>query len=853
MNCPKCNTEVPDQFKFCPECGSSVSAISGQSGVEGDVSIGNLKTMAGLDGKASSEPTDLSLGDMRTVAGSGDPGATGDNGFVSEPLSGRYELHEEIGRGGFAVVYRATDKKLGRIVAVKKLLKDSGEVEFQTLERFKREARVIAGLNHRNIVGIYDVGEDYDGIYLVMEHVEGGTLRDLLKEKGKLELPEALNLMRGMVQGLSYAHRKNLVHRDIKPANILLQRDGDELIPKIVDFGLAQAGRDSELSMSGYGMGTPWYMPPEQRRDAKNVNHTADIYALGKVLYEMVSGEIPDNVDQDMIPPPPALKRIIAKCIKSKPEERYFSADELLQALEEIAAANYPKIGNRKSSLGNANECPACGQANPEDVKFCEGCGGGLFRNCPECDRENSIHKEFCGGCGTDVEGFTTAQEILQRMEGYAKEKKWSRVAKEYGLFDQATRLPGKKGAELRVQLEKGHKASAEKLQERDQLKKQIGNVLKKDDKLEHALELVRCYQEIDLNNKEINELPAEIGKRIDQRDYRQAISSVRSAKKKSDFLAAIDVCNGYLKSHPEGQHAQAVKGMVEMELPEQIGNLEYASAQTVILAHKGAAGKQKNLTLKAQEYGALIKRCEAFVHEYPNHKNTPIIQQELGDAREKLSEIRGEIAYQAMLPLMERDLNQHYYVMVEANCREYLGKYKTREPEVRKILEETLPNLKIAHAAEARRLVRKRSIQVGLVVALVAAAIFIAFVIDRVVLNKNIRVFKVAVEQKDSNRVRMAANKISPRYNIASELMAFEDFDAARASYRDAVGNDADLLEKFGGMEWTQMAQRVEKAESPGDPVEGTRLFKEALARFQECSAPRPHFPRFGKRKMRG
>lgn len=326
MNCPKCGKEIPDGSKFCLECGSNISAVSRQSADE--LSIGGMQTIAG--GPTSG---DLSLSDQKTII---QPGSL-QNGFGSgDSFAERYELLEELGRGGFAVVWKAQDKKLGRTVAIKKL---HPECDGMAVSRFKREAQSIAQLNHRNVVGVYDVGQDGDDIYLVMELVEGGTLRDLLKQKGKLSLEQALPLFKGIAQGLAYAHRKNLVHRDIKPANILLQRDGssaDHHVPKIVDFGLAQAGRDSELSMSGYGLGTPYYMPPEQRRDAKSVNHTADIYALGKVLYEMVTGEIPDNVDPSVIPPPPELSGIIFKCIKSKPEDRFFSVDDLLRELDGI-------------------------------------------------------------------------------------------------------------------------------------------------------------------------------------------------------------------------------------------------------------------------------------------------------------------------------------------------------------------------------------------------------------------------------------------------------------------------------------------------------------------------------------
>ncbi len=469
MVCQQCGKETSDNGKFCSECGSRISAESRLSGNERrisnkeqmnvDVSIGDMPTIE----IPWAQSDDMSIGDMETLVPKR-PGAgfSPSGSLDSQVFSERYELGEEIGSGGFAKVYKATDKKLGRTVAVKKLHPEKANAI--TVARFRREAISIAGLNHRNVVQVYDVGEDsVDGsIYLVMELIDGGTLHELLKKKKKLSLEEALPLFEGIAQGLAYAHRKNLVHRDIKPANILLTDD----TPKIVDFGLAQAGRDSELSMSGYGLGTPHYMPPEQRRDAKSVNHTADIYALGKVLYAMVTGQIPDTLDPDEIPPPKELAKIIFKCTKPKPEDRFFSVDELLREMEKIRGkkpnAGGQTIGKRQSSLGNG--CPGCGAENEKGVKFCVGCGGGLFRVCPECGKENSIHEQFCGSCGTDVDGFLEAQELFDSMSRYAQSQKWRRSLKVSKDWKPKVKLVGSNGMDLRKRIEYGIAYSKEKV-----------------------------------------------------------------------------------------------------------------------------------------------------------------------------------------------------------------------------------------------------------------------------------------------------------------------------------------------------------------------------------------------------
>ena len=436
MQCPKCTSENADGAKFCNECGFQLSALSHES--EGDFpSMGAAVTIDGA-------PPGLSMGDLRTcLMAVGEAEAAGC--VTGAPLESRYEVLGEVGRGGFAVVSKARDKKLGRLVAVKRLLPDkaSGHLGQQVVERFRREAQSIAKLNHLNIVTVYDHDCDRNGYYIVMEYVEGGSLRDYLKAHGgKMPVAAAVRLIRGVAQGLAYAHRMNLVHRDIKPANILLslsrteegEGDGGSLIPKLVDFGLARSGTETDMSVSGFGMGTPFYAAPEQRRDAKNVNHTADIYSLGKTLYELVTGEIPDTIDSEVIPPPAELAKIIAKCVKPNPGDRYFSADEVIAALTLVVGKESSFAAAGGKAAGAADACPGCGLANAKDSRFCQGCGTGLFRPCPECGRELSVQAPFCAACGTDVAAFLQIQDCLGRIGRYRVEKKYSRILKECEL-----------------------------------------------------------------------------------------------------------------------------------------------------------------------------------------------------------------------------------------------------------------------------------------------------------------------------------------------------------------------------------------------------------------------------------
>lgn len=455
MRCQQCGDEFSEKYRFCPTCGSAVSGVSGE---EADVSLDGLKTQ---NRHEASEEFDTLVGDQSIgvfqteVQVGGDEGALPE-ALILDTLSSRYEMVDEIGRGGFARVWKARDRKLDRLVAVKRLVEPAvKDAAFKmTVERFRREATAIASLNHRNIVGVYDVGADDEGDYIVMELVEGGSLRDWLKQRGKMVPEEAVRLIQGVARGLGYAHKKNLIHRDIKPENILLQREGEEWVPKIVDFGLARVGRESELSVTGYGMGTLWYMPPEQRRDAKRVNHTADIYALGKTLYELLTGDEPDQVDSEKVPP--TMAKLILHCVKINPDERFFSADELIAALEGTiripVAAAPPSVWR---DLKTETPCSNCGAVNPNGAQYCEHCGAGMLRKCPECSKSIQISSPFCQVCGTDISAFRAIQDHLKKIDEYYADVHLSRAEKEYALASERNfAAHGRQGEQLLEALE---------------------------------------------------------------------------------------------------------------------------------------------------------------------------------------------------------------------------------------------------------------------------------------------------------------------------------------------------------------------------------------------------------------
>ena len=244
----------------------------------------------------------------------------------------QFEVLECLGRGGMGVVYKARQKSLNRLVAIKILAPDR-EHEPRFAGRFAREAELLARLNHPHIVTIHDFGETGGLFYLVMEFVDGVNLRDLLRD-GKLEPKQALAIVPPICEALQYAHDKGIVHRDIKPENLLLDRDGRI---KIADFGIAALmGDGGEIS------GTPAYMAPEQGGSSEAIDHRADLYALGVVLYEMLTGERPGK---DLVAPSRKVRidvrldEMVLRALEKEPERRYQTAGEFRTVVETLQAS----------------------------------------------------------------------------------------------------------------------------------------------------------------------------------------------------------------------------------------------------------------------------------------------------------------------------------------------------------------------------------------------------------------------------------------------------------------------------------------------------------------------------------
>lgn len=264
---------------------------------------------------------------------------------------GIYEIVEELGKGGMATVYRAFQPNLERFVAIK-VIHRSIVNDQEGLERFKREARLITRLEHPHLLPVYDYNGDHDPPYIVMRYLEGGTLKDIIRNH-IIPLPETAHILRQIASALDYAHREGVIHRDIKPSNIMIDRDGNAFL---TDFGIARSAEAEGLTQTGFTMGTPGYMSPEQGLGLA-IDARADIYSLGVLLYEMATGHSPYVAEtpmqvvmkhiQEPIPSalednpdlPEAIDAIIRKAMAKKPEDRYTLASELANAVSELPSA----------------------------------------------------------------------------------------------------------------------------------------------------------------------------------------------------------------------------------------------------------------------------------------------------------------------------------------------------------------------------------------------------------------------------------------------------------------------------------------------------------------------------------
>src|SRR5215831_6521481 len=319
------------------------------------------------------EDSDRTLGSNRTVGGPNDsPTLMPSEEQTTLPpgtvLAGRYQIVDLLGVGGMGAVYKAFDSQLTRLVALKTILPEMAGTP-TALKRFKQEVLLAQSIVHKNVVRIFDIGEDGPTKFITMDFVEGRDLKHLIDERGKLPASEAAGIIRQVCQGLEAAHAVGVVHRDLKPQNIMIEGDGHVVV---MDFGIAHSGQSRGVTQTGAFLGTPEYMSPEQAQ-TENVDARSDIFSLGLIFYELLTGKLPfqgntvletmfKRTTERAIPPaeidatvPKGANDIVNKCLQMKREERYQSVTQLLEDLEtfdptkKVSAADRAKARLRKA------------------------------------------------------------------------------------------------------------------------------------------------------------------------------------------------------------------------------------------------------------------------------------------------------------------------------------------------------------------------------------------------------------------------------------------------------------------------------------------------------------------------
>jgi serine/threonine protein kinase/Tfp pilus assembly protein PilF len=314
MKCPECNTDNPSGSKYCKECATPLPP--------------------------SEEPQASVTKTLETPAEELTRGTV----FAS-----RYEIIEELGKGGMGRVYRVEDKKIKEEVALK-LIRPEVAADKKTIERFSNELKMARKIAHRNVCRMYDLGEEKGTHYITMEYIPGEDLKRLIKKVGQFSAGKTIFMARQVCEGLAEAHRFGVVHRDLKPQNIMIDEDGNA---RIMDFGIARTVKGKGITGAGVMIGTPEYMSPEQA-EVKEVDQRSDIYSLGVILYEMVTGRVPFEGETPLgiamkhkneMPPDPRqinaqltedLSRVIMRCLEKDKEKRYQSAGEVSAELQNI-------------------------------------------------------------------------------------------------------------------------------------------------------------------------------------------------------------------------------------------------------------------------------------------------------------------------------------------------------------------------------------------------------------------------------------------------------------------------------------------------------------------------------------
>ncbi len=345
-----------------------------------------------------------------------------------------YEILQPLGKGGMGVVLEGRQISLGRRVAIKFLMPSLTRNQV-FVERFEREAAALARLSHPNIVTIFERGRTLQGVYFIMEFVEGSgggapqDLRMLLNQR-RLTIAEVKQFALQVIRALGYAHQQGIVHRDIKPGNVMIDRHGNA---KVADFGIASIDsqrQGMQLTVPSTPLGTSDYMAPEQRDNATKIDQRADVYSVGVLLYEMLTGELPRGAYQPPSQSVPGIDlgwdQIVELTLQPRPEKRLGDMEELDRRIESIpitstgsdrvAAASSEEVMANADMLDSSVNlfCAECGIGVSRETRFCPSCRATQWAQCPGCERTNHASLRFCPSCGDDIQSYRLLQKYTE-------------------------------------------------------------------------------------------------------------------------------------------------------------------------------------------------------------------------------------------------------------------------------------------------------------------------------------------------------------------------------------------------------------------------------------------------------
>jgi serine/threonine protein kinase len=627
--------------------------------------------------------SEQSLGDAPTFISDGDSSVSdldqeGEGADLDLPLidlDARYEIEKELGKGGMGKVLLATDTRLGRKVAIKRMLGD-GAKSRAALSRFFAEAKAIAQLDHDNIVDIYDYGRAADGPFLIMQYIDGGSLLDRCRE-GALPLEEAVELTCLLCGALGMAHDAGVIHRDIKPANVLLTKDGS---PRLTDFGLVRDMQaDHGKMMAGVIMGTLDFMPPEQRRDASLTDARSDLWALAATLYQMVTGRSPKIIRFKNVPQ--ALQDVLEKALEDDKDDRYQTAGEFQAALEgSLAAEESAQVAT--ADLG-AGECPQCGVKNDSTRKFCNECAKSLRISCLECEQVIPVWDKVCGECGgkqaklveARCEQMDTARKTAESLRSEHKYEDSLRVATSIVEVDDVRLIHLKEWSvafiaetererEQQIENVNDHFAEAKKHREAFDYPSAI-QAMELIPEVMWSIEMSTWHEKLHFDHDESVELIRSITKRIQSRDLANLLDDVNRAVELRQDRVDLQKLQTQLNNRQEktfqkrdGAYEQAKKLLSkgkakealqlidtvktqnlkesDVALREELQQIVTAENELITMLQEAKTGD----VVDPEEMPDLLAATEAYLIMNPAHKNVAGMQEDLV---RRLKELRPE------------------------------------------------------------------------------------------------------------------------------------------------------------------------------------------------------------------